>query len=166
MRALLLDFPHDPRLRKVDTEFLFGDNLLVAPFLSAEAERSVYLPAGCAWHDFRSGEKHAGGQEIVCTGIPGDVPLFVKDNTLLPLAEPVEHIDPDTVFRITVRVYGRSPETFSLFEDDGETYDYAKGEYNTVTLHWDGQGTVTRTGDYDGERYRIAGWESGGAGVS
>ncbi len=56
------------------------------------------------------------------------IPLFVKGGTLLPLAEPVEFIKPDTCFDITVNIVGDKPADFTLYEDDGVTTAYAKGE--------------------------------------
>ena len=163
VRSLLLDFPGDTALREVDDAFLFGDALLVAPFIGTSATREVYLPKGTDWIDFRTGERVAGGATVTAEGRPGDIPLYVRDNRLLPLAEPVEYVAADTVFNITVRVYGDAPEPFVLFEDDGESFDYEQGVFNTVELAWtDGKGTVVRQGGYNSERYRIAGWDSVG----
>jgi len=84
----------------------------------------------------------------------------VRDNCLLPLAEPVEYVAADTVFDITVRVYGDTPEPFVLIEDDGESFDYEQGLFNTVELSWaDEKGEMIRQGGYDGERYRVVAWD-------
>jgi len=160
IRSLLLDFPEDRKLRQVDNEFLFGDHILVAPFMGSSGSREVYFPAGTHWIDYRSLERHAGGETASVTRTPGDTPIFVKENTLLPIAEPVTHVAPDTVFDITVQVYGDAPAPFVLFEDDGETFAYERGAFNTVTLAWvGGAGTMLREGKYTGQRYRIVGWE-------
>ncbi|MCX6926293.1 MAG: DUF5110 domain-containing protein [Verrucomicrobia bacterium] len=90
------------------------------------------------------------------------MPIFVKENSLLPLAEPVEHVNRDTVFKITVKAFGKSPAPFTLIEDDGETYDFEKGAFNRVVLKWqaDGGGKVERVGPFAGRRYDIVAWES------
>ncbi len=161
VRSLLLEFPDDTKLRDVDNEFLFGDCLLVAPFMGDGGTREVYLPEGCAWFDFRSGEAHAGGTAVTVTGAPGDTPLFVREGSLLPLAEPLEFVSPETVFDVRVRVYGSDPAPFVLIEDDGVSFDFEQGQMNRVTLAWeDGHGTVRREGGYGSERYRILGWET------
>jgi len=92
---------------------------------------------------------------------PGDVPLFVRENTLLPVAKPVQHVAPDTVFEITVKVYGDAPAPFTLVEDDGETFDFERGGLNRLTLSWaDGKGRVEKSGRYTGPpRYSVAAWE-------
>jgi alpha-D-xyloside xylohydrolase len=160
VRSLLLDFPTDAELRKVDHEFLFGDNLLVAPYLGSEHRRQVYLPKGCNWIDFTTGTLHPGGKTLTVEGQTGDAPLFVRENTLLPWAEPVSHIASETVFDLTIKVYGDHPEPFTLVEDDGETYDYERGAQNRLTLTWaNGQGAVVKNGSYPGSRYRLSRWE-------
>jgi len=159
VRSLLLDFPDDAALREIDDAFLFGDALLVAPFLGTSTTREVYLPKGAEWIGFHTGERIAGGATVTAEGRPGDVPLYVRDNRLLPLADPVEYVAADTVFDITVRVYGEAPAPFVLIEDDGESFDYQRGVYNTVELSWaNGEGKVLRQGGYDGARYRVVGW--------
>jgi alpha-D-xyloside xylohydrolase len=160
VRSLLLDFPTDTRLRDTDNQFLFGDHLLVAPFMGAGCQRDVYLPVGTDWYDLRTGTRYAGGTEVHVAAPAGDIPVFVRDHSLLPLAAPLEHIADDAVFDITVRVYGQAPACFELFEDDGVSFDYEQGRFNRIRLGWaHGRGTATRTGTYPGVRYRIIAWE-------
>lgn len=160
VRSPLLDFPEDRELRKVDNEFLFGSRLLVAPFVSAESTREVYLPKGCNWIEFKTGKLYAGGTKLTVKGKAGEAPLFVRENTLLPWAEPVQRVGTDTVFNVTMKVFGSKPEPCMLFEDDGESYRYEQGTQNRLTLTWaNGQGTVAKTGNFPGSRYRIQRWE-------
>ncbi len=121
--------------------------------------RSVYLPAGY-WYDFRTHEKLAGGRKIDITAAPDQTPIFVKADSLVPLAKPVEYVGNDACFEITVHVYGDHPALFTLFEDDGVTLDYVSGRQNRIELSWrDGKGSVTQTGGYHGPaRYHIADW--------
>ena len=160
IRALVLDWPADPKVRSLDNEFMFGDSVLAAPMFAGEAQREVYLPAG-DWFDFWTHAKIRGGKTIEATNEVGQIPLFVKDGTLLPLAEPVESIKPDTCFDLTVNLVGGKPADFTLYEDDGVTTAYAKGEQNRVTLHADGDHhSIQRSGNYHGpDRYRVSGWK-------
>ncbi len=163
VRSLLLDFPEDKKLREIDDQFLFGDHLMAAPFMGAVNERKVYLPEGTDWCNFRTGEWHSGGTEVPIAAQAGDIPVFVRKNCLLPLAAPLEHIPDDAVFEIVVRVYGDAPQPFELFEDDGVSFDYEKGAFNKVLLTWEqGVGKATRSGNYDGVRYRVQDWETVG----
>ena len=88
--------------------------------------------------------------------------MFVKSGTLLPLAEPVEFIQPDTCFKVTVNMVGDHPADFTLYEDDGVTSAYATGEQNQIQLHTDaGHPLVERHGNYHGpERIQITDWKS------
>jgi alpha-D-xyloside xylohydrolase len=159
IRAMVLDWPGDKKVREIDDQFMFGDSVLVAPMFAGEGKRQVYLPAG-DWYDFWTHAKLSGGAMIEATNGVGEIPLFVKGGTLLPLAESVEFIKPDTCFAVTVNLLGSQPADFTLYEDDGVTTAYAKGEQNRMVLHVDGdQHSVQRSGNYHGpERYKIADW--------
>ncbi|HEU5397162.1 MAG TPA: TIM-barrel domain-containing protein, partial [Verrucomicrobiae bacterium] len=160
IRALVLDWPHDPRVRSIDDEFMFGDSVLVAPMFADETARQVYLPAG-EWFDFWTHAKLAGGKFIQATNGPEQIPLFVKGGTLLPLAEPVECVESNTCFNLTVNLVGNHPADFTLYEDDGLTTAYANGAQNRWQLHAEGDNhSVRRDGDYHGPaRYRIVSWK-------
>jgi alpha-D-xyloside xylohydrolase len=165
VRALLLDFPNDNQLRDVDDAFMFGDSLLAAPFLGEPATRTVTLPRGVNWYELKTKRWHPGGAQVTITGSPGEMPLFIKENSLLPLAEPVQHVGSDTVFQIVVKAFGRNPAPFTLIEDDGTTLDFETGALNRVVLHWNpaGAGTVERAGSFAARRYEIVRWEFVGA---
>ena len=98
---------------QIDDQFMFGDSVLVAPMFAGQTQRQVYLPAG-DWYDFWTHAKISGGTTITATNGVEQIPLFVKGGTLLPLAEPVEFIKPDTCFDITVNIVGNKLRT-SLF---------------------------------------------------
>ena len=158
IRALVLDWPKDPNARQIDDEFMFGDSVLVAPMFAGESSRQVYLPEG-KWFDFWTHAQISGPTTIEATNGIDQIPLFVKGGTLLPLAEPVEYIKPDTCFDITVSEVGDNPADFTLYEDDGVTMDYAHGGQNQVMLHGDSQ-SVSRSGNYHGPaRYKITAWK-------
>jgi alpha-D-xyloside xylohydrolase len=158
-RAVVMDYPDDPETWSLDDEYLVGPSLLVAPLFAGEQKRSVYLPEG-VWYDFWTHEKLAGHRKLEVTKDLGQIPVYVKEGSLLPLAAPVSHVAPDTVFALTVTAFGPGPASFTLYEDDGVSYDYEKGKQNRIDLKWDGkQGTATRTGSYTGPpRYKINAW--------
>jgi alpha-D-xyloside xylohydrolase len=159
IRALVLDWPGDEKVRQIDDEFMFGDSILVAPMFADGASRQVYLPAG-DWFDFWTHAKISGPTTLEVTNGVEQIPLFVKGGTLLPLAEPVEFIKPDTCFDITVNEVGDSPRDFTLYEDDGVTTDYASGGQNKIVLHAGDSPSVSRSGDYRGPaRYKITAWK-------
>jgi alpha-D-xyloside xylohydrolase len=158
IRALVLDWPKDPKVRQIDDQFMFGDSVLVAPLFAGETNRVVYLPPG-DWYDFWTHAEIRGGTTIEASNGVGQVPLFVQSGTLLPLAEPLEFIKPNTCFNITVNIVGDKPADFTLYEDDGVTTAYATGEQNQIQLHADDH-SAQRTGNYHGpDRYKIISWK-------
>ncbi|RFM36497.1 glycoside hydrolase family 31 protein [Chitinophaga silvisoli] len=158
-RALVVDYPDDPKVFNIDDEYMIGQGMLAAPLTAESDERKVYLPAG-NWYDFNTRKKYAGGQEYVIKTGYTDLPIFIKEGTILPLARPVEYISPDTRFELTCYVYGEQAETFSLFEDDGVTFDFEKGKYNILNLSYqNGKGTVMKTGGFKGSRFQVKKWE-------
>ena len=163
IRALVLDFPNDPKVRAIDDSYMFGPSLLVAPFLlEHKGSREVYLPAGTDWFEFTTGQRHQGGQAVKVdvaldpNGIE-NIPLFVRANSLIPLAAPVPFVDESTIFQISIRAYGENPEPFCLYEDDGVSFDFEKGDQNRVFVGVSGgKVTVDRTGNFKGIRYNIS----------
>jgi alpha-D-xyloside xylohydrolase len=159
VRALALDYPDDPKTAGVDDQFMFGPSLLVAPLLNGQSNRNVYLPQG-VWYDFYTGARMAGGRTVVVEKSLDQMPLFVKSGSILPLAEPLDHIDKSTVFNVRLRIYGDHPADTVLIEDDGESLDYLKGAQTAVRLSWKGGvGAVERTGKFRRKRFEIAGWD-------
>jgi alpha-D-xyloside xylohydrolase len=163
VRALVLDYPNDPHTAKIDDQFMFGPSLMAAPMIDGTSKRSVYFPAG-DWFDFFTGEKIVGGHRIDISKGLDQMPLYVKSDCLLPLAEPVNHVDSGTTFKVHVRVYGSHPTPFTLYEDDGETFDFEKGAQSRVVLTWDGvKGATQRSGSFTPVRNEIVSWETIGS---
>lgn len=159
-RSLAMEWPDDINTHKIDDQYLIGDALLVAPMFSGQKERPVYLPAG-DWYCFHTRKKYHGGETRTVAADLRTIPLFVRAGHILPLAEPVECVRPDTVFKISAVTFGENCQACRLFEDDGISFDYEREQYNTVSLMWsqDEGPRVTRTGHYSGRRYEIVGWE-------
>ncbi len=145
-------------MRNLDDEYLLGDDLLVAPMtLEDGTERKVYLPRG-KWHDFWKDAVYEGGREHLVHAEYDRIPVFVRENCILPLAEPVEAVGKDKVFTIHPKVYGTGGEGCVLYEDDFETFNYEKGCQNEVriTRNRDGEMEVCRIGEAR-RRYVVAG---------
>jgi alpha-D-xyloside xylohydrolase len=161
IRALVLDWPTDPKVRGIDDQYMFGTGVMVAPMFAGEKTRTVYLPAG-DWYDFWTHQIYAGAREIEVTNNVEQIPLFVKGGTLLPLSQPVEHISSDTVFNLTVYAFGSKPADFTLYEDDGVSDAFKTRAQNQIRLRWNDQGhSSERTGKYQGSpRIQIADWKA------
>jgi len=158
-RALVLDWPDDPACRDLGDQYMMGDDLLVAP-IPADAEgRAVYLPAG-AWYDLATGLRREGGATIDVPAGAAEIPVFVRGGAILPLAEPVDFVAADTVFRIEALTHGEPSRPCVLFEDDGESWAFESGACNRVELRWDPvRGPeVRREGTWPGRRYEVVSW--------
>lgn len=156
-KPLVLNYPKDKTAATIDSQFLIGDDLLACPIVGKGDRREVYLPEGY-WYDFNTNERLEGGRLHSVTFALDDIPLFVREGTILPLAEPTDCITPETTFDLHCRVYGRQPRSTTLFEDDGVSYRFEEGLYNQVKLWWNGRGNMKRTGKFKGMKYRIKDW--------
>ncbi|AQQ71308.1 Alpha-xylosidase [Limihaloglobus sulfuriphilus] len=158
VRALPIEFPNDLKVRNVEDQYMFGDNIMVAPVLGSRSGRTVYMPAGYNWINFDSNKLYQGGENYRVNIEPGQTPIFVRENSIIPLAEPVQNVNKDTIFEITAYVYGNDPSDFELFEDDGLSYDYEDGKFGKLRLSWVNskqKGSVKRTGNFQNKRYKI-----------
>ncbi|AYL95801.1 TIM-barrel domain-containing protein [Mucilaginibacter celer] len=157
-RALVMDYPQDKNTFNLSDEYMIGESVLAAPLTEKMDERKVYLPEG-TWYDYNTRQKYEGGKYYTIKPDLNQLPIFIKSGTILPLAKPVEYVSPDTKFEITCYVYGRANKA-TLFEDDGVTFNYEKGAYNSVNLLWEkNKGTVKRAGNFKKSRYVIKNWE-------
>ena len=123
--------PYGEATRKeMKDQFMVGDNLLVAPLFTGESVRKVVLPKG-KWYDFYTG-KLVGEAEVI-TVAPGldKIPVFVKDGGIIPMFEPGSvSLKNGSKDNLVIRVYGTKEATYQLYDDDGETFEYEKGEYS------------------------------------
>jgi alpha-D-xyloside xylohydrolase len=150
MRALFMDFPNDPNVASghvATTEYMFGPALLVAPVTEqGMTSRAVYLPAGTDWYNYWTNEKQHGGQTITVQAPIDEIPLFVKAGSILPLGAPVESTHEKQAIA-KIKVYPGADAAFTLYDDDGVTYGYEKGEDRITKLRWDdATGKLTETG--------------------
>jgi alpha-D-xyloside xylohydrolase len=154
-RALVLDYPNDKNVWHIDNEYMMGDNILCAPFIDSAFTRDIYFPEGL-WYDFNTNKKYGGGKKYTINMQLNEIPMFIKANTILPLAKPVEFITPLTVFEINCKMYGNAPTSAKLFEDNSFNFDFEKGKYNWLNISSNGNKiTITRTGNYPKKLYEV-----------
>ncbi|HEV2215872.1 MAG TPA: TIM-barrel domain-containing protein, partial [Terracidiphilus sp.] len=136
MRALFMDFPNDPKVADIRDEYMFGPAFLVAPVTQQGAtSRKVYLPAGTDWYNYWTNQRLAGGQTLTVAAPIGTIPLFVRAGSIIPLGAPVLSAQQHQAIA-SVRVYPGASASFTLFSDDGTTYDYEKGSDSITHLQW------------------------------
>jgi alpha-glucosidase len=135
MRPLFLDYPSDQKTYRLDTEFLFGPDLLVAPVLIEGAtSREVYLPAG-EWFNFWTGEKVVGPKSITVDAPLDVLPLFVRGGAIIPMQQVVQYTDEAPIDPLTLNIFPAADSTGALYEDDGLSYEYQQGKYARTQWH-------------------------------
>jgi alpha-D-xyloside xylohydrolase len=108
---------------------MLGDYLLVAPMFAGETKRNVILPKG-KWYDFYTGKFVGEGTVIEVSPGLDKIPLFVRDGGIIPMLPEALHTPgPDEKLTLEVRHYGQMANTYTLYDDDGETYNYQRGQY-------------------------------------
>jgi len=101
-----------------------------------QTKKRVYLPAGTAWYSYWTGEKFAGGQTIEVSAPIDTLPLFVKAGSIIPLGSVVESThEKQSIAK--VKVYPGTSGDFTLYNDDGTSYAYEKGDSQITKIHWD-----------------------------
>lgn len=103
LRAMILEFEQDRQCRYLDTQYMLGDHLLVAPILNDQSRAEYYLPKG-RWTHLLSGEVKEGGQWYEETYDYFSLPLFAKENSLIVMTDDPCHFD-DTYQSLTVHAF-------------------------------------------------------------
>lgn len=149
VRPLFWDFPDDrtDNLYRTD-EWMFGDELLVAPILlEGQAHRSIYLPGG-NWIDYFRGQQYEGGKMITYSVNPdtwSDIPLFIRQGAIIPGQDVQQYVEERPVTQIYIDVFPATKETtFTYYDDDGMTYGYEKGAFYEQRFSTSDDGTAVR----------------------
>jgi alpha-D-xyloside xylohydrolase len=151
MRALVMDFRTDMRAANVADQFMYGPALLVNPVTEpAVSMRRVYLPEA-KWYDFWSGTSVDGPQTVEAAAPLDRLPLYVRAGSILPLGPEVEWATEKPADPIELRIYRGADGDFTLYEDENDNYDYEKGVYATIALHWDDAKQELTIGDRQGQ---------------
>lgn len=150
LRALPFDFRADPKTYNIDDQYMFGPALLVNPITQPmyydkestqlngiSKSRTVYLPNGADWYDFWTGKRYTGGQTII-TDAPLDImPLYVRSGTILPIGPAITYTNEQSNATIELRVYPGQSGSFTLYDDEGDNYNYEDGYFATILISWD-----------------------------
>lgn len=182
MRSLLFDFADDKKVRGITDEYMFGPSLLVCPVtepmyyeagsrpIEREKRRDCYLPAGCGWVDFWSGEYYEGGRTVSADAPLERIPVFVRVGSVIPETEGLIYANQVADGEIILHIYPGADGEYIYYEDEGDNYNYEKGAYSLIPLSWsEAEKKLTigeRQGSYPGmaaERmFRIVcgGWET------
>jgi alpha-D-xyloside xylohydrolase len=150
LRALPFDFRSDPATYNISDQFMFGPALLVnpvtkpmyygpnsIPLTGTEKTRPVYLPAGSDWYDFWTGERYAGGQTLSAHADLETMPLYVRAGSIIPFGPDISYTDEQPQAMVKLRIYPGQDGVFTLYQDEGDNYNYEKGFFATIQLRWE-----------------------------
>jgi alpha-D-xyloside xylohydrolase len=170
-RPFVMDFPTDKLAINAKDSYMLGHSLLVKPvtdnlFTWKDSENNghtyadvktavspvkVYLPKGNKWFDFWTNKLYEGGQEILRSCSIDVIPVFVKAGSIIPFGPSVQYSSEKKWDNLELRVYPGADADYTLYEDEGDSYNYEKGAYTTITFHWDNASRTLTIGERKGK---------------
>ncbi len=130
MRPMVYCYQSDPRTVYIDDQFMFGEDLLIAPVTQENQQaRSVYLPEG-DWYDFWNGEKVSGPVDKLVSAPLERIPVFAKAGAIFPMQPVMNFVGEKNIDPLILHLYPKQGVVRdSLYEDDGNSFDFEKGDY-------------------------------------
>ena len=154
-RPLYFDYPDQEAAYHNGQEYLFGDNLLVAPIATPGvgpkrvAHQSVYFPSGSEWFNVFSGEKFAGGTSALCAADIDEMPLFARGGVAVPMQPYTPRMTSAKLSTLRVRAFpGLEGKTgiSNLYEDDGDSDAYKNGAFSQTPMRYSRRGSAVEIG--------------------
>ncbi len=150
MRPLVLRYQDDPATYGIDLQYLLGDELLIAPVFDPDGRVAAYLPRG-RWTDFWTGEVIQGPCAIRRLAPRDVLPVYVRENSLVPLGPPLQYAGERPCDPLTVEAYVTAEARFTLRGEDeqlpltvrreGPAFDFEAGAAAaTYTVRFHGAG--------------------------
>ena len=119
IRPLYYTYIQDTIATRISNEYLWGDNLLVAPVLTKGTQsQKIYLPEGI-WIDFNNGKQFEGKQWIDYPLVLEQLPVFAKAGGFIPMMKPINSVDNYKSNEFIIRYYPAGKSEFIQYEDDG-----------------------------------------------
>ena len=132
MRPLFWHYPDDERAYTITDEYLFGENMLIAPVIEPQKNtRTVYLPEG-RWYDFDYDYVYEGGREYEIYAPQNRIPVFIRAGGIIPMTDDIMNTRELDFGKLEATFYPSCKSTARIYADDGITDNYLSGEY-TVT---------------------------------
>lgn len=134
MEPIFLEYPQALELYGEDHAFLFGRDLFVAPVVTEKRdEEEVRLPPG-DWFDFWTGEKHSSSEAIALHPLLDVTPVYARAGAIVPMQPVVQSTNEKPVGPLELRVYPGEDCRGSLYEDDGISFAYQRGEFLRIAF--------------------------------
>ena len=141
-------FPADEALWNDDSMFMVGSSMLVAPVLwQGAVSRPVYLPAGSDWYDASSDAVHQGGSYYDVAAPLGQPPVFVRAPAVIPKGPVMQHTGEAPLVEPHLHLYraaGTFNTSFTMYEDDGQSFNFTAGDFLRTRATFSGTATSER----------------------
>ena len=114
----------------------------------------VYLPADTRWYNYWTNEAIEGGQKLTVSTTLNRIPLFVRAGSIVPYGPEVQYTSEKKWDNLTLCIYPGNNGSFTLYEDEGDNYNYENGAYTEIPMNWDNASRIltigARKGEYNG----------------
>lgn len=138
-RSLAIDYTHDDHIyhKLFQNQYLFGPAFLICPVLSSQHYCKAHLPEG-TWYNFHNGNLHKGNQQIIVDAPVDKLPVFIKGGSIIPSQDIVQNSTDFSNDTCKIHVYhGEESNSFTYYEDDGESYDFESGQFYERIISYD-----------------------------
>lgn len=133
MRHLVFDFRNDPQVKTIGDQFMFGPAFMVSPVTTEGAtSRSVYFPSGM-WYDFWTGSIVNGGITNNISAPLSKIPIHIRAGSIVPMGPEIQYAT-ERADTIELRIYPGKDGAFTIYEDEGDNYNYETGSYATIPI--------------------------------
>jgi alpha-D-xyloside xylohydrolase len=137
MRGLVMDFQDDEKVNNINDQYMFGPSFLISPVYNyKQRTRELYLPKGQGWYNLYSGKYTEGAQTINADAPYERIPVFVKAGSILPFGPALQYTTEKKADTVILYVYAGKDGQFTLYEDEGLNYNYEKGMYSAIAIHY------------------------------
>ena len=137
MRSLWLQYPEDKTAAAVGDEYLWGRDLLIAPVYEKGATtRKLYLPEG-DWYDWWTNTKQLGEKTISRNVDLSIMPIYVRAGAIIPVDPIRQYTSEEITEPTTIKIYTGKNGSYTLYEDDGISMEYLKGNFTLTDFSWD-----------------------------
>jgi len=136
MRPMFVNYQNDEECYNADAsyQFMAGENLLVAPVLTENTDiKRLYLPEG-NWHYVPANKSYSGRQWILLDVPLNTLPFFIKEGGIIPLQEIQQYVGEKTIDETEIYIYPSAKSSYTLYEDDGISYQYEKGMFSLTSF--------------------------------
>ena len=134
-----------------DREEVRGEKPEVRGVDWSETKTAVkYLPKGATWYDYWTNKQYKGGQQVTIETTIDRVPMFVRAGSILPLGPEMQYVGEKDWSQLELRIYPGADGRFTLYEDEGDNYNYEQGQYSTIDFLWNDRTRMLTIGDRQG----------------